>query len=36
MTEPPEVVPNETDKLTCESLGRRVAEAAARLKRGVA
>jgi NAD(P)H dehydrogenase (quinone) len=36
MTEPPEVAPNEADKLTGESLGRRVAEAAARWKSGVA
>lgn len=34
MTEPPEVAPNEADKLTGESLGRRMAEAAARWKRG--
>jgi NAD(P)H dehydrogenase (quinone) len=34
MNEPPEVAPNEADKLTGESLGRRVAEAAARWKRG--
>jgi len=36
MTESPEVAPNEADKLTGESLGRRVAEAAARWKRGAA
>ena len=35
-TEPPDVAPNEADKLTGESLGRRVAEAAARWKRGTA
>jgi len=34
MQEPPEVAPNEADKLTGESLGRRVAEAVARWKRG--
>jgi NAD(P)H dehydrogenase (quinone) len=34
MTEPPEVAPNEADKLTAESLGRRLAEAAARWKHG--
>ena len=34
MTEPPEVAPNEADKLTGASLGRRIAEAAARWKRG--
>jgi NAD(P)H dehydrogenase (quinone) len=32
-TEPPEVAPNEADKLTGESLGQRVAEAVARWKR---
>jgi len=35
-TEPPEVAPNAVDKLTGESLGRRVAEATARWKRGAA
>jgi hypothetical protein len=35
MTKPPEVAPNEADKLTGESLGLRVADAAARSKRGV-
>jgi len=34
MQEPPEVAPNEADKLTGESLGRRVAEAVARWKHG--
>jgi len=34
MQEPPEVAPSEADKLTGESLGRRVAEAAARWRRG--
>jgi len=36
MTEPPEVAPNEADKLTGEHLGRRVAEAAVRWARGAA
>jgi NAD(P)H dehydrogenase (quinone) len=36
MQEPPEVAPNDADKLTGEVFGRRVAEAAARWKRGVA
>jgi NAD(P)H dehydrogenase (quinone) len=34
MQEPPEVAPNAADKLTAELFGRRVAEAAARWKRG--
>ncbi|HEY9173693.1 MAG TPA: flavodoxin family protein [Verrucomicrobiae bacterium] len=34
-TESPEIAPNEADKLTGEALGRRVAEAAARWKRGL-
>lgn len=34
MTEPPEVAPNEADKLTGESLGRRVAEATLRWVKG--
>ncbi len=36
MNEPPEIAPNEADQLTGESLGRRVAESAARWKRGAA
>ena len=36
MQEPPEVAPNAADKLTGEMFGRRVAEAAARWKRGAA
>jgi hypothetical protein len=36
MQEPPEVAPNASDKLTGELFGRRVAEAAARWKRGAA
>lgn len=35
-TEPPDVAPNQADKLTGESLGRRVATAALRWKRGAA
>ena len=34
MQEPPEVAPNDADKLTGEILGRRVAEAAKRWQRG--
>lgn len=33
-TEPPEVAPNEADKLTGEIFGRRVAEAAVRWVKG--
>jgi NAD(P)H dehydrogenase (quinone) len=36
MQEPPDVAPNAADKLTGESLGRRVAEAAKRWQRGAA
>lgn len=35
-TEPPDVAPNEADKLTAELLGRRVATVAARWRRGAA
>jgi NAD(P)H dehydrogenase (quinone) len=36
MREPPEIAPNAADKLTGEMFGRRMAEAAARWKRGAA